>query len=176
MSRSETITIWTIRAWEITRNMHIFYSFKFFSTLFLNCNSKSLLHSMADVAAREATAISTPLDNVPLYTVPIGEEVPITLLKSSQAAWISDLLRFGTPEMRISYHVRRETLKRTIYLTYKGGLTGTWAWQLIISMNLSLQRSIFSILKEAIPVTKAFWSCPLNPVAQGLTVATLLHP
>lgn len=41
---------------------------------------------MADVAAREATAISTPLDNVPLYTVPIGEEVPITLLKSSQAA------------------------------------------------------------------------------------------
>lgn len=53
---------------------------------------------MADATETEATAISTPLDNVPLYTVPIGEE-PITLLKSSQAASSSDLLSFGTPEM-----------------------------------------------------------------------------
>ena len=44
----------------------------------------------------DATAISTPLDRVPLYTVPMGE-VPITLLKSSQAVSSSDLLSFGTP-------------------------------------------------------------------------------
>jgi hypothetical protein len=58
---------------------------------------------LAEVTATEATAstaISTPLDKVPLYSVPIGEE-PITLLKSSQPASSSDLLSFGTPEMKI---------------------------------------------------------------------------
>lgn len=67
------------------------------STFFKNCTSKFSDQSLADVAATEATAISTPLDNVPLYSVPIDEE-SITLLKSSQAVSSSDLLSFGTPE------------------------------------------------------------------------------
>ena len=66
-------------------------------TFFLNCASKVFDQSFDDVAETEATAISTPLDKVPLYILPMGE-VPITLLKSSHAASISDLFSFGTPE------------------------------------------------------------------------------
>lgn len=74
------------------------------NTFFLNCASKLIDQSLADVTATEATAISTPLDKVPLWTVPIGEE-PMTLLKSSQAVSSSDLLRFGTPAMQIPNHI-----------------------------------------------------------------------
>ena len=56
-----------------------------------------LVHSLAEAVATEATAISTPVDSVPLHNVPIGQD-PMTLLKSSQAASISDRFSFGTPE------------------------------------------------------------------------------
>jgi len=42
---------------------------------------------------------------------------------------------------------------------------------------MHVQRKESYIWKNAclnLPVTNAFWSCPLNPVAHGLTVATLL--
>lgn len=71
------------------------------NTFFKNCSSKFSDQSLADVAATEATAISTPFDNVPLYSVPIDEE-SITLLKSSQAVTSSVLLRFGIPETKTS--------------------------------------------------------------------------
>jgi len=45
----------------------------------------------------KATAISTPPDKVPLYSIPMGE-LPITLLKSSHAASRSDLFNFCAPE------------------------------------------------------------------------------
>lgn len=61
------------------------------------------VHSLAEAVATEATAISTPLDSVPLNNVPMGQD-PITLLKSSQAASISDLLSLGTPEYQITHH------------------------------------------------------------------------
>lgn len=56
--------------------------------------------SLEDFTAIEVTAISTPLDKVPLYTVPMDEE-PITLLKSSHAVSSSDFLRLGTPETQM---------------------------------------------------------------------------
>lgn len=55
---------------------------------------------MAEVATRDIAAISTPLENVPLYMVPIDDD-PMTLLKSSQAVTSSDLFRFGIPAMEI---------------------------------------------------------------------------
>lgn len=67
------------------------------NTFFLNWVSKVLVQLLDNVTETEATAISTPLDKVPLYNVPIGE-LPITLLKSSHAASRSDLFSFGTPE------------------------------------------------------------------------------
>lgn len=65
-------------------------------TLFLKRLSRCFDQSLTEGGATEATAISTPLDNVPLYIVP-DEVEPITLLKSSQAASSSDLFSFGTP-------------------------------------------------------------------------------
>ena len=75
-----------------------------YNTFFLNCVSKFFDQSLADFTGTEATAISTPLDSVPLYTLPIVEE-PITLLKSSQAASSSDLFSFRTPEMQVIVHI-----------------------------------------------------------------------
>lgn len=72
-------------------------------TFFLNCSSKVFDQSSRDFTAIDVTAISTPLDRVPLYTVP-SENEPIMLLKSSQAATISDRLSFGTPEMENLKH------------------------------------------------------------------------
>lgn len=71
-------------------------------TLFLKRLSRCFDQSLAEVAVTEATAISTPLDSVPLYTVPNDVE-PITLLKSSQAASSSDLFSFGTPEFKLMF-------------------------------------------------------------------------
>lgn len=68
-------------------------------TFFLNRSSKVFDQYLRDVTAVDVTAISTPLDRVPLYTIP-SENVPIILLKSSQASKSSDLLSFGTPEMK----------------------------------------------------------------------------
>lgn len=78
------------------RNTDLLLETSFILAFFLNCDSIFFGQLLADATIREVTAISTPLDSVPLYTVPIEEE-PITLLKSSQAALSSALLSFGTP-------------------------------------------------------------------------------
>lgn len=59
-------------------------------------SSEHLDQSLVDVAAADVTAISTPLDNVPLNIVQSGK-VPIILLKSSQAVSSSARLSFGAP-------------------------------------------------------------------------------
>lgn len=71
--------------------------------LFLNWVSKFFDQSSADFTAVDVTAISTPLDRVPLYTVPSDKE-PIILLKSSQAVTSSDRWSFGTPRMQTLKH------------------------------------------------------------------------
>jgi len=53
--------------------------------------------SCDEVAAEDTTAISTPLDRVPLYIVSSCRE-PIMLLKYSQATSSSARLRLGIPE------------------------------------------------------------------------------
>lgn len=63
---------------------------------FLKCASHFLDQSLGDVLVVETTAISTPLESVPLYMVYSGSE-PMTLLKSSHAASSSALLSAGTP-------------------------------------------------------------------------------
>lgn len=73
-----------------------------FKTFFLNWDSHCLDQSFADFILLAITAISTPLDNVPLYSTPSDNE-PIILLKSSQAVSSSDLLSAGTPSIFI-YH------------------------------------------------------------------------
>lgn len=70
-----------------------------FSTFSLNCVSRFLDQSLDAAVEKDITAISTPLDKVPLYKVPTAVE-PITLLKSSHADSSSALLSFGTPETR----------------------------------------------------------------------------
>lgn len=121
--------------------------FLFSSTFFLNCSSLDFDQSAFDVTAVDVTAISTPLERVPLYTV-MSEKEPIILLKSSQAASSSDRLSFGTPDMT--------TVKSSS-----------------IEVFFSFPNSIH-LRKESKPVTNAFCSCPLKPVAQGFTVTTLL--
>lgn len=70
------------------------------NTFFRKCSCESFDHSLEDAIPVDVTAISTPLDRVPLYTVPVANE-QIILLKSSQAASSSDLLSFGTPESHV---------------------------------------------------------------------------
>ena len=69
-------------------------------TLFLNCSSELSDQSLAESAEVETTAISTPLDRVPLYSMHSDEE-PITLMKSSHAVWSSVLPREGTPVHKV---------------------------------------------------------------------------
>lgn len=73
----------------------------FFYTFFLNWASNFFDQSSGDVTALDVTAISTPLERVPLYTIP-SEKEPIILLKSSQAASSSGRWSFGTPEFKLS--------------------------------------------------------------------------
>lgn len=79
--------------------LHIFLEIKTFQvTFFLNWDSNGFDQSFEDVIRVEATAISTPLERVPLYNLQSGKE-PIMLLKSSQAISISDLFNVDTPTM-----------------------------------------------------------------------------
>ena len=55
-----------------------------------------LVHSCLELIRPETTAISTPLDSVPLYIVHASTLVTI-LLKSSQAVSSSALFNLGTP-------------------------------------------------------------------------------
>lgn len=57
--------------------------------------------SSVDVTIVESTAISTPLDSVPLYMVHFSKLLMI-LLKSSHAVSNSDRFNFGTPAFHIS--------------------------------------------------------------------------
>jgi hypothetical protein len=59
-------------------------------------DSHSFDQSSADVTKLDATAISTPLDKVPLYSVQVDVQ-PIILLKSSHAVSSSDRFNAGTP-------------------------------------------------------------------------------
>lgn len=78
---------------------HIFLEIKTFQvTFFLNWDSNGFDQSFEDVIRVEATAISTPLERVPLYNLQSGKE-PIMLLKSSQAISISDIFNVDTPTM-----------------------------------------------------------------------------
>lgn len=98
------------------------------NTFFKNCSSKFSDQSLADVAATEATAISTPFDNVPLYSVPIDEE-SITLLKSSQAVTSSVLLRFGTPETKLQINTYKHKIRSgSSFAHEKEGLPDTNAF------------------------------------------------
>lgn len=63
---------------------------------FLYWDSHSFDQSFLDDIKLDTTAISTPLDNVPLYSMQLAVE-PIILLKSSQAASSSDRFSEGTP-------------------------------------------------------------------------------
>lgn len=66
-------------------------------TFFLNATSARFDHSPTEAMAVEATAISTPLDRVPLYRVATPSWVLIILLKSSHAVSSSGLFNLGTP-------------------------------------------------------------------------------
>lgn len=66
-------------------------------TFFLKCISARFDQSFADAIVVDATAISTPLDNVPLKIVQFGK-VQIILLKSSQAVTNSARFNLGTPK------------------------------------------------------------------------------
>ena len=99
----------------------------------------------------DITAISTPLDNVPLYSMQSDKE-PTMLLKPSQAVSISDRLSEGTPAIRKKHNEQ-------------GSIT--------VNENILVFRKILSHAQNK-PVTNAFCNCPLKPVAQGLTVTTLL--
>lgn len=63
------------------------------------------------------TAISTPLERVPLYMLP-SEKHPIILLKSSQAATSSDRFSFGTPERNVMSTEPWKKLKWKLDCTY----------------------------------------------------------
>jgi hypothetical protein len=65
-------------------------------TFLLYCDSLSFDQSFADVTKLEATAISAPLDKVPLYNMQLDVE-PIILLKSSHATSSSDRFSADTP-------------------------------------------------------------------------------
>lgn len=82
-----------IRNGKISRMMNLLASL----TFFLNANSARFDHTDAEAIAVEATAISTPLDKVPLYIVAKPSCVVIMLLKSSQAVSSSGLFNLGTP-------------------------------------------------------------------------------
>lgn len=71
----------------------------------MNCSSDRSDHSSADLTEVDTTAVSTPLDRVPLYNAQ-SDKVPITLLKSSQAASSSALPREGTPAHKVKHTQR----------------------------------------------------------------------
>jgi len=75
--------------------------------LFLNWDSSCSDQSLAEETILDVTAISTPLDSVPLYRKQSDKE-PTTLLKSSQAASSSARLREGTPAMGNSLYEYRD--------------------------------------------------------------------
>lgn len=65
-------------------------------TFFRKAVSECTDQSSRELIVVEMTAISTPLDSVPLYTINESPLV-IMLLKSSHAVSSSDLFSFGTP-------------------------------------------------------------------------------
>lgn len=88
-------------------------------TFFLNAVSECLDQSSRARTAVEITAISTPFDRVPLYTVAIPSSVEIILLKSSHAVSSSGLFSLGTPrgEARSFQYVHLSLkLLRELYL------------------------------------------------------------
>lgn len=68
----------------------------YIATLFLYSFSALLDQSLREDTAVDDTAISTPLDNVPLYTM-LPPMLLIMLLKSSHAVSSSDRFSFATP-------------------------------------------------------------------------------
>lgn len=60
--------------------------------------------------AVEATAISTPLESVPLYKVATPSSVLIILLKSSHAVSSSPRFNLGTPKNKPQPHFNFEIL------------------------------------------------------------------
>lgn len=70
------------------------------STFFRYAFSAFLDQSFKEVSVVDATAISTPLDSVPLYTMQ-PSIVLIILLKSSHAVSSSDRFNLGTPATHI---------------------------------------------------------------------------
>jgi hypothetical protein len=73
--------------------------------------------ALAELTEVETTAISTPLDRVPLYSVQPDEEL-LTLMKSSQAACSSALPREGTPEhtQYVQHHISNCHAAKLIYM------------------------------------------------------------
>uniref|UniRef100_A0A7C9EW79 Uncharacterized protein n=1 Tax=Opuntia streptacantha TaxID=393608 RepID=A0A7C9EW79_OPUST len=78
----------------------LWFTFDKVSIFFLNCLSKFLDQPLADVTGRDITAISIPLESVPLYIFP-KEDGPMMLLKSSQAVSSSAFFKLGIPSTKL---------------------------------------------------------------------------
>lgn len=93
------------RAWDISAQCISCWSWVFQwpqkkETFFRYAISEFFVHSLEVLINVEATAISTPLDSVPLYTMQ-PSKVSIILLKSSQAVSSSGRFNLGTPVFHI---------------------------------------------------------------------------
>ena len=77
--------------------------------LFRYAISEPFDQALEDLINTDATAISTPLDSVPLYTVQ-PSRVSIILLKSSQAVSSSDRFNLGTPVFHICTRISLTSL------------------------------------------------------------------
>lgn len=73
-------------------------------TFLLNSLSAQFDHCRDDLIEVDKTAISTPLDSIPLY-IKHPEKVSIILLKSSQAVCSSVEFSLGTPALQIQLHI-----------------------------------------------------------------------
>lgn len=89
-------------SWETTSWLCI--SHKPCFTFFRKHISERLDHSLSEAADAEITAISTPLESVPLYMVH-PPWLSIMLLNSSHAVSSSFRFRFGTPKNLINPHL-----------------------------------------------------------------------
>lgn len=85
------------------------------STFCLNRASCTHDQSSLDLVATSVTAISIPLDSLPLYNVQSGKE-PRILLKSSQALSISSRLSDDTPAYRKNNNNNNNIAMKTLKL------------------------------------------------------------
>lgn len=83
-------------------------------TWFLKWASYSSDHSTADVTIVDVTAISTPLESVPLYNEQLDKE-PIMLLNCSHAVSSSNRRSDGTPAIDACNHECQKSLTRNVY-------------------------------------------------------------